>query len=127
MCSRRSGIQKFLNVITLCGSALYVSGTPLSGAEKTRTVEESFKLHRPAFVLPSQRSLGARLFDSQYSETMTQVKRKVSYALSVIILTDSWTNVRGKSLTNFLITQPKTLFYDSVETRNHRHTGEYIA
>ncbi|XP_040076165.1 zinc finger BED domain-containing protein 4-like [Ixodes scapularis] len=106
--------------------AIYASGTPLSVTEN-RYWREAFKLLRPAFVPPSRHSLGERLLEAEYARVLTLVEEKVNAALCVTVLTDSWTNVRGESILNFVLATPKPIFYSAVETEDHRHTGDYIA
>lgn len=39
---------------------------------------------------------------------------------------DGWTNVKGDSIINFIVTTPEPLFLKSIDTKSNRHTGIYM-
>lgn len=62
-----------------------------------------------------------------YARVMTRGEEKVNAALCATLLTDSWNNVRGEIILNFVVATPKPICYSAAETEDHRHTGDYIA
>ena len=58
-------------------------------------------------------------------KVQVKVKQIIKKADCIAIISDGWSNVCGQGIINFSTPQP--VFYKSTDTRDHRHTGLYIA
>ncbi|KAL1914699.1 uncharacterized protein VTP21DRAFT_8110 [Calcarisporiella thermophila] len=72
-----------------------------------------------------------RLANPLLSKTFKEVKQGIDLSIqaseNLCLVADSWTNIRGESVMNFVITTPKPFFYDVIFIDTNQHTGEYIA
>ncbi|XP_063217395.1 uncharacterized protein LOC134528077 [Bacillus rossius redtenbacheri] len=110
----------------LLAKAIYVSGAPLSMVEHPLW-QEFFKLIRPAYSLPTRKSVSTTLLDAEFAKTQNRIKGIIADARNLALQCDGWSNLRNESILNFIINTPQPVFVDSINTKDNCHTGEYIA
>ncbi|XP_063216168.1 uncharacterized protein LOC134527426 [Bacillus rossius redtenbacheri] len=110
----------------LLAKAIYVSGAPLSMVEHPLW-QEFFKLIRPTYSLPTRISVSKTLLDAEFPKTQNRIKGIIADARNFALQCNGWSNLRNKSIFNFIINTPQPVFVDSINTKDNRHTGEYIA
>ncbi|KAF2880765.1 hypothetical protein ILUMI_25393, partial [Ignelater luminosus] len=82
---------------------------------------------RPSLQLPSLHNLSSTLLQNMYNNVQLQVQNSLANAYVVGIQCDGWSNIRNDSIINFIVTTPQPVFYKTVSTEEHRHTGRYVA
>ncbi|KAF2884886.1 hypothetical protein ILUMI_21305 [Ignelater luminosus] len=77
----------------------------------------------------SKQQLGrsTSILHGQNYENTPNCKDKRPNAYVVGIQCDGWSNIRNASIINFIVTTPQPVFYKTVSTEEHRHTGQYVA
>lgn len=132
---KSASLSSFVDIITpemqqkideALARAVYATNTPFSLAENEHWLA-AFKMLRPSYNPPSRYILSGRLLDAEYELAKTDVQDTVMKATCLTVLTDGWTNIRGESIVNFVVTTPKPVFYKSVDTGTNRHTAAYIS
>ncbi|XP_047984673.1 uncharacterized protein LOC125225144 [Leguminivora glycinivorella] len=106
--------------------AIYVTGQPLSILEHPLW-KRALQLLRPGYNPPSRKVLSTVLLDEEYADVKQKVTEKIEEANVLHLAADGWTNVRKDSIINIIIYTPKPYFHSSIETRNNRHTAEYLS
>ena len=106
--------------------AFFSSATPFRFVENA-ALKERLALLRPSYELPSRRMLSGTLLDEAYDELHTKMRRQIASAQYVAIVTDSWTDVNGCPIMNYIVLTPEPFFYKSVYTRGESHTASFIA
>lgn len=86
-----------------------------------------FNLLRPCYKIPSPFVLGERLLNTEYLRVQDKVKNKINSAVSLGVMSDSWSNVRNEGIVNFIVTTPEPVFLKAVAPGTQRETGEYIS
>ena len=43
------------------------------------------------------------------------------------MISDGWSNIRGEGIINYIVSTPQPVFFKSTDTKDKRHTSEYIA
>lgn len=105
--------------------AIYVSGQPLALVEHPLW-REFFKLLKPDFSLPTRKTLGTKLLDEEYSKIKVEIDEKINEAQVIHIALDGWTNIRNEPIVNIILYTPTPYFYDFIETKQNKHTAEYL-
>lgn len=54
------------------------------------------------------------------------MKKKVTEAECISVLTDGWTDINGISLINIILTTPKPIFYKAIDPETEKHSADYI-
>lgn len=106
--------------------AIYSSGTPLN-LFSHNLWRSFFKDLRPAFILPSKDAISVKYLNEVYNDVKIAVENKIKSASSVGLQCDSWTNIRGESILNFIVTTPDSVYYKSIATGKKSQTGANIA
>ena len=86
-----------------------------------------FNAIRPAYVVPSKYKISEPLLDSEYDKIKAETVATIAASDSVGLESDKWSNIRNVPITNFVVSQPKPIFWKSFHTDLQSHTGEYIA
>ena len=110
----------------LFAKAVYSSCIPLDTFEDVYW-DALFKRMRPKFAVPSRFKLSTKLLDTEYISGTDFFRGKIDAATTLGIMTDGWTDIRGRSIVNIIFTTPEPVFYKSLRTKTSSHTGEYIA
>ncbi|KAF2885607.1 hypothetical protein ILUMI_20549 [Ignelater luminosus] len=117
-----SPISKFVDCTTadetdeiwkLLAMAIYATGSSLNMTENK--------------YWPSRHNLSSTLLQNVYNNVQLQVQNSLANAYVVGIQCDGWSNIRNASIINFIVTTPQPVFYKTVSTEEHRHTGQYVA
>jgi len=88
---------------------------------------KALKLLRPSYSLPSRDyTLTKKLIPAAYAKLQEDIKKAISDANYVSISTDSWTDVSGNSIMNFVVHTPKPYLYKFVDVSDDRESGEFI-
>lgn len=86
-----------------------------------------FKRLRPSYRLPSRRKLSTSQVDKEYAAVERNVNDMLNESKNLNLQLDGWSNIRNEGILNFLVTTPKPVFVKFVNTKDNRHTGEYLA
>lgn len=106
--------------------AMYHSGCPLSLFESTYW-RHAFSLLRPSYEIPSTYKFSGVLLDAEYDRAKDLGKKQIDEALSVAIVSDGWTNLRGEGIVNFVVCTPDPVFFKAIEPGENRETADYVA
>jgi hypothetical protein len=117
-------LQKFHRLMSLY---FFESGIAFTKIENPRLLE-ALNVLRPNITLPSRRKLGGSMLDDEYSYLFNKLNEKVGNSTyEGTLVTDGWTNVKKDPIVNYLIASCQgTYFLESFDTKNERHTGEWI-
>ena len=79
----------------------------------------------PSFKVPSRREVSGTLLSQEDEATTARVLDRIKAAepRSLTLVTDGWTDVNGDSVINYIVCDPKPMFFDSVAPKE-RHTGK---
>lgn len=105
--------------------AIFVSGCPLSLVEHPLW-KELFKKLRPAYTLPTRKTLSTTLLEMEYLQQKNQVDNAIKESNYLNLQCDGWSNVRNESIINFVITKPEPLFVEFVMTGDNKHDAKYL-
>ena len=86
-----------------------------------------FNAIRPAYIVPSRYKILEPLLDSEYDKIKVETVATIAASDSVGLMCDGRSNIRNEPIINFVVSQPKPIFWKSFHTDLQRHTGEYIA
>lgn len=106
--------------------AIYASGMPLSIFE-SRYWKEAFNIACPTYELPSRASISVELLEAEYIRVKEAMNIKISQAKALALVLDGWTNIKGKSVINFLLTTPDPVFLKSITPGTQAETAQYLA
>ena len=106
--------------------AFFSSATPFRFVENA-AFKECFALLRPSYKLPSRQMLSGTLLNEAYDELHTKMLRQIAAARHVAVVTDSWTDINGCPVMNYIVLTPEPFFYKSIYTGQNSHTASYIA
>lgn len=106
--------------------AIYVTGQPLSLLEHPLW-REALQALRPDYEVPSRKMLSTSLLNEEYTKVKNEINEKIQQAKILHIAVDGWSNLRNDSIINIIIFATKPYFYKFLETKNNRHTAEYLA
>lgn len=83
---------------------------------------------RPAYInhMPSSYQLSNTMLDEYYEEMKNKTSLLISNTAKMCVVTDGWSNIRGDSVINFMLTTPKPVFYTSLVASGDSHTGVFI-
>ncbi|KAF2903904.1 hypothetical protein ILUMI_02265 [Ignelater luminosus] len=109
----------------LLAMTIYATDSPLNVSENKYWIN-FFKQIRP-LQLPSHHNLSSTLLQNMYNNVQLQVQNSLANAYVVGIQCDGWSNIRNKSIINFIITTPQQVFYKTISTEEHHHRGQYVA
>jgi len=130
----QTGLKSFIDSISLdlktaadeaLARAAFATAIPLCTFQHPLWIK-AFSILRPAYKPPTAYNLGGKLLQNEYERIMTETHQKINEAASLAIMTDSWTNIKGESIVNFMISTPKPMFLKSLK-RENKETGEFIA
>ena len=83
---------------------------------------------RPSYKLPSRPNNFAKiLVPNEFKRVEQLVQNATNSADFVSISSDGWTDVNDNKIVNILVHTPKSYLYESIDTLDEPHTGEYIA
>jgi len=105
---------------------IFGGGLPLSLVEDEYFIAFCKKL-RPAYELPNRSKLSNGLLNETYKNVTKNVTQHVKKKNLVCITSDGWTNSRCEPIINFMVTTPKPIFWKAMETKEKRHTSDFIA
>ena len=86
-----------------------------------------FNVIQPAYVVPSRYKISEPLLDSEYDKIKVETVATIAASDSIGLMCDGWSNIRNEPIINFIVSQPKPIFWKSFHTDLQSHTGEYIA
>ena len=86
-----------------------------------------FHLLRPSYDVPSYFQISETFLNRIHAQVEFDVKNKINESLCMKLLCDGWTNIRGESIFNFLLTTPEPVFFCHEETKDNKHNGKYIS
>ncbi|XP_043471438.1 uncharacterized protein LOC122504404 [Leptopilina heterotoma] len=75
---------------------------------------------------PSRHKLSEPLLKTEFRIVQQDVFTKVAEASVVGIQCDGWSNRRNESIINVIVTTPEPVFYETYDTKDDSHTGEYM-
>jgi len=104
---------------------MFVSGTPLSIVEQPAWVK-FFKTLRPAFQLPTRKTVSKSYLDTIYNEMQANISVELNEATTLHLQLNGWSNIRNEGIINFIINKPEPRFVSFLDTTDNRHTSEYI-
>ncbi|XP_033988379.1 uncharacterized protein LOC117484064 [Trematomus bernacchii] len=106
--------------------AVYATGSPL--ILPSNVYWKTFlNVLQPAYTPPTRHALSTNLLDDEFNRVQTKVKQTIDKADCISVISDGWSNIRGQGIINYIVTTPQPVFYKSVDTKDNRHTGQYIA
>ena len=106
---------------------IYSANIPLSVTENPYFREFAEKI-RPAWKYPSRFQLSSKLLDSEVADADAVNNNAIARASTIVMQSDGWTSVKGKSLINFTAVCDHTPIYlDTIDSKTKSHTGAYIA
>ena len=84
---------------------------------------------QPAYVAPSRYKISEHLLESEYDKIKIKVKTVATIAASdsVGLMCDGWSNIRNETIINFVVSQPKSIFWKFFHTDLQSYTEECIA
>lgn len=89
--------------------------------------QEAFRQLRPTFKPPKKDAMGGRLLNNEYDRVMTFANDKIKGAPYLGIACDSYKNIRGDGLLNFVILTPEAVFFKTIELKDSREDSDYVA
>lgn len=122
---RNSSLLNFIDIVTKedqekfeLSFAMFVFGNclPLNITENRSTIDH-YKSIRPGFLLPSRHKLSNKLLNTHYNKLLLNLKEKINESYNLGLTCDGWTNVKGDSIINFIITTPEPIFLKSIDTK----------
>ena len=106
---------------------IYSANLPLSITENQYFCDFAKKI-RPAWKYPSRFQLTNKLLDSEVVDADAVKNQVISTANAIVLQSDGWTSVKGKSLINFMAVCDHTPVYlGTTDSKTDSHTGTYIA
>jgi hypothetical protein len=128
----------------MLAEAVYASGIPFSFVStivllvyklltnlqvENPAFRRCLKRLRPSYRPPHCRALAGYLLDDAYAHTNTHIDRIIGEASGhLTLVSDSWSNQRSESITNYVVTTRKhAIFIGSEPIGATRHTAEVIA
>uniref|UniRef100_A0A2S2PV19 DUF659 domain-containing protein n=2 Tax=Sipha flava TaxID=143950 RepID=A0A2S2PV19_9HEMI len=87
---------------------------------------DSFRQIRPTFKLPCRKSISTVYVDKVYAEMQSSITHDLLEANDLHIQLDGWTNINNDGIINFVICKPEPLFVKFLNTKDNRHTAEYL-
>ena len=111
---------------TLSARAIYASASPLSMVENAHW-KSFFNAIRPAYVMPSRYKISEPLLDYEYDKIKVETVASIAASDSVGLMCDGWSSNRNEPFINFVVSQPKPIFWKSFHTNLKSHKEEYIA
>ena len=67
------------------------------------------------------------MLDSEYDRIKVKTVATIAGSDSVELMCVGWINIRNELIINFVVSQPKPIFWKFFHTNQQSHTGEYIA
>ena len=80
---------------------------------KIHTGKSCFNMIRLAYVVPSRTKISEPLFDSEYDKIKVKI---IAASDSVGLMCDGWSKIYNKPILNFVVSQPKPIFWKSFHT-----------
>ena len=111
---------------TLLARAIYASASPFSMVENPHW-KSFFNAIRPAYVVPIWYKISEPLLESEYNEIKVETVATIAASDSVGLMCDGWSNICNEPIINFVVSQPKSIFWKSFHIDLQSHTGEYTA
>jgi hypothetical protein len=106
--------------------AIYATGSPLSLTSNIYW-QRFLKDLRPSYIPPSRHMLSTPLLQGEYDRVHEKVMNLIQTSDCVTLVSDGWSNIRGEGIINFIACTPQPVFFKSIDTKDNRHTGAYIA
>ena len=78
-------------------------------------------------VVPSRYKISEPLLDSEYDKIKVETVATIAASDLVELMCDGWSNIRNEPIINFVVSQPKPIFWKSFHNDLQNHTGEYTA
>lgn len=103
---------------------IYVDNLPFSVVE-SNFFKKFIETLRPAFInhIPSRYEIANPLLNKIYNEMKCKVSSLTESVGEVCLISDGWSNIRGDSVINFVITTPQPIFLKSINATGDSHTG----
>lgn len=118
--------QSKKNSFSLISKLFFSTGMSFRIADTAewRDLFDSFNLPTPC-----SQTLRTSLLESNYLHLKAQMKALINERVSVTIVTDGWSDIRGDHYVNYLICIPtmKPIYWKREYTGNNALSGEYIA
>ena len=77
--------------------------------------------------MPRRYKISELLLDSEYDKIKVETVTTIAAFDSVGLICDGWSNIRNEPIINFIVSQPKPIFWKSLHTDLQSHTEECIA
>jgi len=106
--------------------AIYVTGAPLHMTDHPLW-KEVFSTLRPSYQPPTRKKIATTILDAEFEDMQAIVTSTVAEAENLNLQCDGWSNVRNEGILNFVITTPKPVFVDFINTKENRHTHNYLS
>ena len=110
---------------TLLARAIYAYAS-LFSMVKNPHWKSFFNAIRPAYVVPSRCKISEPFLDSKYDKIEVETVAKIAASDSVRLTCDGWSNIRNEPNINFVVSQPKPIFWKSFRTDLQNHTGKHV-
>lgn len=85
-----------------------------------------FKSLRPSYTLPSRKVVATKLLDEKFDNMQTSLESNLEKSSNMHLQCDGWSNIRNEAIINFIITTPEPVFVKYLDTKENRHTAEYL-
>ncbi|CAM1295475.1 Uncharacterised protein r2_g470 [Pycnogonum litorale] len=106
--------------------AIFATGSPFTLTSNIYW-QRFLKDLRPSYMPPSRHVLSTSLLQRESDRVHEKVMTLVESADCVTLVSDGWSNIRGEGIINFIACTPQPVFFKSIDTKDNRHTGAYIA
>ncbi|KAK9336991.1 hypothetical protein LIPSTDRAFT_75591 [Lipomyces starkeyi NRRL Y-11557] len=85
---------------------------------------------RPAFEIPHRKEVATTMLNDSYDrEVNGQMILKTQAESHMTLVTDSWTNIRGEAIVNYVLVTPngEAMFHSADPTGAESHTGSCLS
>ncbi len=113
------------NLEVLLARAMYTSGTAFHMFNSPKW-QLFFRKLRPSFKLPTSYKFSTPLLEAEYNSVKTEVNNHIKESSILSLQTDAWSNIRNDSINNYLKNTPKPVFFETIHTKENRHTSEFL-
>lgn len=88
--------------------------------------KEYFSRLRPSNKLPTREAVSTSYLDKEYNRVQANTSVIIADSRNLALQCDGWSNLRNEGILNFVVNTPKPIFVDFVNTKDNRHTSEYL-
>ncbi|KAK3920118.1 E3 SUMO-protein ligase ZBED1 [Frankliniella fusca] len=110
----------------LLSRAIFSSDVPLRFVENPH-FKAFIKFLRPAYQPPSTHIVGNRIMKQELERVDAENRKLINEARVMAVLTDGWTSRTGASITNFIVTCPRPIFFKSFERGTDRENADNVS